>query len=102
MCRIEIQRGRGSTSFTLEGVLVGPWVRELDRCWREEASGGVGKTIVVNLAAVSFVDAGGRELLSRMRSQGTKLEAKGCLMKSIVQEIEARQSVGGVQPEVKL
>jgi len=102
MCRIQIQRGSGSTSFTLEGVLVGPWVRELDRCWREEASRGAGKTVVVNLTSVSFVDAGGRELLGRMRSQGAKLEAKGCLMKSIVQEIEARQSVGGEQSEVKL
>jgi hypothetical protein len=91
MCRIDIHRGSGSTSFTIEGKLIGPWVIELSNCWTEEMAAAPDRLKTVDLTAVSFIDTGGRELLSRMRGQGAKLKAKGCLMKSIVQEIEARQ-----------
>jgi ABC-type transporter Mla MlaB component len=88
MLRIHIQREAESTSLTIEGKLTGPWVMELEKCWREEMSREPTGRVVVNLAAVSFVDAGGRELLSRMRRQGARLIARGCLMKMLVDEIE--------------
>jgi len=89
MFRIQIHRETGATSFSIEGKLAGASVTELERCWRDEGSAEASRRIVVNLAAVSFVDAGGRDLLGRMRSQGATLQARGCLMKSIVQEIES-------------
>lgn len=92
MFRIHIQRNDDSTSLTTEGKLMGPWVAELEKCWREEMNSKPTKHVVVNLAAVSFVDADGRELLSRMRRQGTRLVARGCLMKTLVEAIEATLS----------
>jgi len=89
MLRIHIQREAEATSLTIEGKLAGPWVMELEKCWREEMNSEPTKRVVVNLAAVSFVDADGRELLSRMRQQGTRLVARGCLMKTLVEAIEA-------------
>ncbi len=34
MLRIDIHDGVEATSFTLEGKLMGPWVAELENCWR--------------------------------------------------------------------
>ena len=89
MFRIHIHHWIGSTSFTIEGKLMGRCVLELENCWRAEIAAEPINQIVVNLAAVSFVDAEGRELLRQMRRQGATLLARGCLMKAIVQEIEA-------------
>lgn len=75
--------------LTVAGRLVGPWVRELDRCWQMVSSGEPDRPVRVNLVEVSFIDSEGRELLARMRRQGVTLVPTGCLMKAIVEEIEA-------------
>ena len=102
MCRIDIHRGSESTTLTIEGKLIGPWVKELGNCWTEEMAARPDRPKIVDLRAVSYIDAGGRDLLSVMRSQGAKLEAKGCLMKCVVQEIEAQLALAGSQPEMNL
>ncbi|HSB09883.1 MAG TPA: hypothetical protein VLM38_10395 [Blastocatellia bacterium] len=92
MFRIHINRGSESTSLTIEGKLTGPWVRELEKCWRAELSADSLKPIEVHLAAVLFVDVEGRELLMRMRREHATLVARGCLMKSLVEGIEMKLS----------
>ena len=89
MFRIHTKRGPESTCLTIEGKLTGPWVSELEKCWRDEFKAEPVKPIVVNLASVFFVDASGRALLSRMRRQGAKFVARGRLMKALVEEIES-------------
>jgi anti-anti-sigma regulatory factor len=88
MLRIDIQHGNESTSFTVAGKLMGAWVEELEKCWRTATATATCKSILVNLASVTFVDPTGRELLAKMRKQGVVLVPTGCLMKAIVEEIE--------------
>jgi len=89
MFRIHIQRSSDATILIVEGkVTGGARGEELERCWLTERSADPAKPIVVRLAAVAFVDADGRKLLSRMRREGTRLEASGCLMHAILLEIE--------------
>lgn len=88
MLRIDIYQEPESTTFTLAGKLMGPWVIELERCWLAAISVERRGSIRVNLAAVAFVDSGGRALLTHMRRQGVALVPTGCLMKAIVEEIE--------------
>jgi hypothetical protein len=89
MLRIGVQNERDSASFTIEGKLTGLCAIELERCWQRVAAVEPLKSIVVNLAAVTFVDAECRELLIRMRRQGVKLIPTGCLMRAMVEQIEA-------------
>jgi ABC-type transporter Mla MlaB component len=89
MFRIHVHREIESTSLTIEGKLMRPFVAELEKCWRAEIIAEPVNRIVVNLATVSFVDADGKSLLTQMRRQGATLVAKGCLMRAIVQDIEA-------------
>jgi DNA-binding LytR/AlgR family response regulator len=92
MLRIETHHGPELTSFTVEGKLMGAWVRELETCWRTATATRPSKSILVNLAAVAFIDLQGRDLLTRMHRQGARLVPSGCLMKAIVEEIEAAAS----------
>jgi anti-anti-sigma regulatory factor len=75
-----------SVSFMLEGRLAGPWVEELDTCWRQIAANSQSQA-VVDLTGVTFVDAKGKALLSQMWRQGAQLHAVGCLTRCIVEEI---------------
>ncbi|HEX8184640.1 MAG TPA: hypothetical protein VF747_07805 [Blastocatellia bacterium] len=92
MLRIETHHEPELTSFTVEGKLIGPWVSELEKCWQMATSTVPCKSILVNLVAVAFIDSQGRELLTRMRQHGARLVPRGCLMKAIVEEIEAAVS----------
>jgi len=88
MLRIGVKEDGGSTSFTVEGTLSGPWATELEKSWQAALAADPARPIVVNLAAVTFIDFASRELLTRMRRQGVKLVPTGCLMKAIVEQIE--------------
>lgn len=73
-------------SFMLEGRLAGPWVEELRTCWRQIAANAQSRA-VVDLTGVTFVDADGKALLTRMWQQGAELRAAGCLTRCMVDEI---------------
>ena len=75
-----------TTIFELEGKLAGPWVDELEKCWRQAL--GHDRQIRVVLKTVAFIDAAGRRLLTDMHRQGTDLVAHGCMTKAIVEEVK--------------
>ena len=85
--------GSESVSFKLEGRLAGPWVEELDACWRQMAANTPGRR-VIDLTGVTFVDANGKALLMRLWQQGAELRAAGCLNRCIVEEIAKTGRVG--------
>jgi hypothetical protein len=85
--------GSDSVSFKLEGRLAGPWVEELDSCWRQMTANPQGRT-VVDLTGVTFVDVDGKALLTRMWQQGAELYAAGCLTRCIVEEITKGSRAG--------
>ena len=90
MFRIHINDCDGATSFILEGRLVGPWVRELERCLQRALVAEPRRSILVNLECVSFVDSDGIDLLSRMCKQGVRLASTGVMMNAIVEQIERK------------
>ena len=71
----------------LEGKLAGPWVQELERCWRSALGTPQGDPMRVDRSAVTFIDADGKALLARMYHEGAELAAPGCLNRCIVGEI---------------
>jgi len=91
MLRIYIHEDMPVTSFVLEGKLVGPWVDELEKCWEIMFAKDPAKYALVDLADVTFIDAGGRALLRKMRRKGVKLLSHGVLIDAIVAEIEAEE-----------
>jgi hypothetical protein len=85
MLKITTRTDPTATIFELEGKLAGPWVQELEGCWREAMNSE--RFIRILLCAVTFIDDKGRDLLVEMYRHGTELVAEGCMNKAIVEEI---------------
>ena len=87
MLKITMQIAAGGATFALEGKLAGPWVKELELCWRSAVSTQQICPVRVELSSVTFIDEDGKELLRKMHLGGAKLMATGCLNKCIVEGI---------------
>ena len=85
MLKITTRTDPTATILELEGKLAGPWVQELESCWREASNAD--RSVRVLLCAVTFVDEKGRDLLVEMHRYGAELVAEGCMNKAIVEEI---------------
>jgi anti-anti-sigma regulatory factor len=89
MLRITADDKPRALTFRLEGRLEGPWVTELEECWRGMLADASGPTLCVDLTGVTFVDAAGKAQLAAMRRRGAEFVAGDCLTKAIVDEIAA-------------
>jgi len=87
MLRITIDENPASVTLRLEGKLIGPWVEEVEQCWRKVFQTLGPRTVLVDLSAVDFVDPAGRVLLARMHSAGFRLEAGGPMTRFLVEQI---------------
>jgi hypothetical protein len=83
-------------SFRLEGRLEGPWVEELEKCWRSMVARAGTPVLHVDLTGVTFVDAAGKAQLSAMHRQGAEFIADGCLTRAIVAEIVEEDTAGAI------
>jgi ABC-type transporter Mla MlaB component len=91
MFRITTRGADGELVLTLEGYLTGPWVRELETCWRNVVEAAPGARVMVDLSSLCRVDRDGAALLREMHRAGARLVARGCVMPVLVREIEERR-----------
>jgi hypothetical protein len=87
MLRITIHDAPPTLTFRLEGRLAGPWVRELEECWRGALASQREPILRVDLTEVTSIDAAGRACLAALHRQGAEFVAADCLMKAVVAEI---------------
>ena len=59
--------------FVLQGELVGDRVEDLEHAWTTAKSILAGKQLVVDISGITYADAPGVDLLSRMRESGACL-----------------------------
>ncbi len=87
MLRITTAEGPSATTFRLEGKLAGPWVKELEECWRSGAGAEGQRGLRIDLREVTFIDAAGKDLLTRLHQDGAELVAADCMTKAIIETI---------------
>lgn len=87
MLRITANDNPRVLTFRLEGRLEGPWVRELEDCWRSMLNGPNRPTVRVDLTGVTYIDATGMARLAEMFKQGAQFIAGDCVTKAVVDEI---------------
>ncbi len=69
----------------LEGSVKGPWVDELRKAWLASAKMAGGEPMSIDLTAVSFIDAIGRELLLRMQREGLALKGASGFLRQVLE-----------------
>jgi len=87
MMRITVHDDTDCSLLKVEGMLVGPWVAELNRCWRQTRTRRPLAHVGLDLNEATHIDAAGKRLLGQMYEAGATLIASSCLMKAIVQEV---------------
>jgi len=87
MMRITTNDSPRVITFRLEGRLEGPWVRELQQCWRSMLDSANRPTIRVDLTGVTYIDAAGKARLADMYQQGAQFIAGDCVTTAVVAEI---------------
>jgi hypothetical protein len=88
--RIHIEPGHDGVTLRLEGKLIDPWVAELVRVWMELSQGPqVGRAFVIDLEAVSYVDARGRSMLGALRRLGCTFKGSGPFISAVIQEVSS-------------
>ncbi len=92
MLRITIQESREAVTVILEGRLVGPWIREVERAWGGVAGQSGGRPLVVDLSGVTFVAEEGKHLLGRILDQGGELLAADVRARAVVEELHRCKS----------
>ena len=90
MLRITRTVGASGTAVKLEGALKEPWVAEVRHAC-VGLGGSSGKSLALDLADVTFVDACGRELLETLLRQGATIAACSSFVAELLQ-------VGRAQP----
>ena len=90
MLRITVHEKPPVLTFQLEGELAGPWVRELEECWRSALAGPPEAILRVDLTEVTFIDEPGKACLAALHRQGAEFVVADCLTKAIVAEITQR------------
>jgi anti-anti-sigma regulatory factor len=73
MLRITIEEKQNAIVLRLEGQLIGPWVADVEQCWRKLFATLGQRSVHVDLSAVNFVDTAGGALLDRMHDAGFRL-----------------------------
>jgi ABC-type transporter Mla MlaB component len=87
MLRITVHENSLKTRLQLEGKLVGPWVTELDQCWRHTFASERPPNIEVDLTGLISIDPAGKACLAAMHRRGAAFVVADCVTKSIVDEI---------------
>jgi len=87
MLTITVQADNGIVRLRLEGRLAGLHVPEVERSWRRARFNQPRRRIVVDLAAVSFVDVLGKELLRQVHRHGDTLLPGGVMTEAVIDEI---------------
>ena len=97
MLKITLHDSSAEMRFKLEGKLSGPWVQELQQCWHTAASTALGRSTVVDLGEIDFVDADGQALLAEMHRHGVRLAAVTPLIQAVVGEVCGHRGCGTVE-----
>jgi anti-anti-sigma regulatory factor len=87
MLMITRQIGEQGLTLRLEGQLAGAWVTELAATWSSILPCLSEKSVLVDLAGVTFIDAQGLEILNIVARQGAAIVAPGSLNQDLVEEI---------------
>lgn len=86
MLRITLHRCWKTLRLIVEGRLEGAHVIELENCWQTTTS-TTDARIIVDLTGVTFIDCGGKQLLTLMHEQGARLIATGIMTKQVIAEV---------------
>lgn len=90
LLRITIVETPSEQKWVLQGRLIGPWAQELRSNWNRAHGQSNGRSCVVDLSQVTFIDSDGERVLTKMRKEGADFVVSGLYATHVIQNVEAR------------
>jgi hypothetical protein len=94
MLKISVSETTTEERWTLCGRLTAPWVRELSASWKKNHRAIEGRTCVIDLNEVSFIDKSGERCLRTMMKQGAEFVARGVYVKHVLEHLNGKKKHG--------
>ena len=91
MLKISFNRTPTEERWILHGRLVGPWVHELRTCWKVNHRTDAGRTCIVDLNEVTFIDKSGERFLRMLARDGAQFTASGIYTKHVIEHLIDRR-----------
>lgn len=93
MFKITTLNKTGTIRLVVEGKLDRACVGELDNCWQSAKSLEPHGSILMDLTGVTYIDACGKQLLTRMHEQGTEFLCGGLMTRFMIEEIKSAENI---------
>jgi hypothetical protein len=87
MFRISIADTPSRRTLIVEGTLVGPWVAELDRTWRNASQELDRRKLVVDLRNLTAISPEGEEAIFDLMKKGAKFSCGGVLTRHMLKQL---------------
>lgn len=94
MLRITIVDTPTEQRWVLQGRLTEPWISEFRSSWKKSQGARRGRTCVVDLNDVTFIDRGGERLLLTLVRKGVQCIASGVYVKHVLEDLSLRCRAG--------
>ena len=88
MLKITITETLTEKRWILQGRLVGPWVGELRKSWKKTQRDQSGRTSILDLKDVTFLEKDAEKLLHAMSKKGTQFVAEGIYIKHVLEQLK--------------
>jgi hypothetical protein len=91
MFRISIADTPSRRSLIVEGTLIGPWVAELGKTWRNASQDLDGRGLIIDLCNVTVVSREGEDAIFDLMKEGAKFTCGGVLISHVLQRLERKK-----------
>ena len=93
MLKISFSETPAEERWILHGLLTDPWVQELRACWQINHRRDTGRTCIVDLNEVTFIDKSGERVLRLLLRDGVQFIASGIYTKRVLEEVTSNLGI---------
>jgi hypothetical protein len=87
MFKISIVDTRSRRTLIVEGTLVGPWVAELGRSWRDASQDLDRRNLVIHLKNLTATSREGEDAIFDLMKKGAKFTCGGVLTRHVLKQL---------------
>jgi hypothetical protein len=87
MFKISVVETHNQRRVVLEGKFAPPWTSDVESVLRNAAGGLEGRKLVIDLCNVTLISQEGKDVLSKLMSDGAKFSCADVLTKHVLKEL---------------
>jgi len=91
MFRISIADTPSRRTLIVEGTLVGPWVAELGRTWRNASQDLDTRKLLIDLRNLTAISRDGEDTIFDLMKKGAKLTCGGVLTRHMLKQLARKK-----------